>query len=164
MGNLNKVLLIGRLGQDPEKREISGGHSVINASLATTDYYKDQAGNRQERTEWHRIVLWNRLAEIMESYCRKGSQIFVEGTLQTREWQDKDGNRRFTTEIIVRNMQLLDSRSEPASAGGYQQSTQQTGGYQNSNSLSNSQKSAVSRASVENNDNEDDFVEDNIPF
>jgi single-strand DNA-binding protein len=112
MGYLNKVILIGRLGQDPEKRITPSGHTVINISLATTEYFKDQGGNKQERTEWHRVVFWNRQAELIEQYCTKGSQIYVEGSLQTREWQDKDGNKRFSTDIVVRNIQLLDSRPD----------------------------------------------------
>jgi len=119
MGYLNKVLLIGRLGQDPEKRMTPAGHSVVNISLATTEYFKDQAGNKQERTEWHRVVFWNRQAEIVEQYCRKGSQIYVEGSLQTREWQDKDGNRRFSTDIVARNLQLLDSKPTTTSSGDF---------------------------------------------
>ena len=110
MGSLNKVLLIGFLGNDPEKRVTSGGHSVVSVNLATTDKWNDQQGNKQERTEWHRIVLWNRLAEIVEQYTKKGSQIYIEGALQTREWQDKDGNKRYSTDIIGRFVQLLDSK------------------------------------------------------
>ncbi|NQU65953.1 MAG: single-stranded DNA-binding protein, partial [SAR324 cluster bacterium] len=112
MGYLNKVLLIGRLGQDPEKRITPSGHTVVNISLATTEYFKDQGGNKQEKTEWHRVVFWNRLAEIVEQYCKKGSQIYVEGSLQTREWQDKDGNKRFSTDITARSLQLLDSKQQ----------------------------------------------------
>jgi len=114
MGDLNKVLLIGRLGQDPELRTTPAGHSVVSTSLATTEYFKDQGGQKQERTEWHRLVLWNRQAELIAEFCRKGSLLFVEGSLQTREWQDKDGNRRFTTEIVVRNLQFLDSQGSKA--------------------------------------------------
>ena len=115
MGYLNKVILIGRLGQDPEKRTTPSGHSVVNISLATTEYFKDQGGNKQEKTEWHRVVFWNKQAELIEQYCRKGSQIYVEGALQTREWQDKDGNRRFSTDIVARNIQFLDSNQKSQS-------------------------------------------------
>jgi single-strand DNA-binding protein len=110
MGYLNNVLIIGRLGQDPEKRVTPSGHSIVNISVATTEKFKNQAGEKQERTEWHRIVLWNRLAEIVEQYTKKGSQIYIEGALQTREWQDKDGNKRYSTDIIGRFVQLLDSK------------------------------------------------------
>ncbi len=119
MGSLNKTLLIGRLGGDPEKRVTPAGHSVVNLSLATTERYKDQRGGKQEKTEWHRLVFWNHLAELVEQYCKKGSQLFVEGSLQTREWQDKDGNRRFNTEIVVRNLQFLDSRPLNQGEGSY---------------------------------------------
>ena len=112
MGNLNKVLLIGRLAQDPEKRTTPSGAFVCNNSLATTEYFKDKSGNRQEKVEWNKVVFWNRQAEIVEQYCKKGSQLFIEGSLQTRDWQDKDGNKRYTTEIIVRNLQMLDSKQQ----------------------------------------------------
>ncbi len=165
MGNLNKVLLIGRLGQDPEKRITPTGASVVNVSLATTDYFKDKSGNRQERTEWHKIVLWNRQAEIVEQYCRKGSQLYVEGGLQTRDWQDKDGNKRYTTEIIVRNLQLLDSKGQgQGTGGGYQDNRQPNGQHDPYSSpppsFSNQQDQAPGPGPV----GSDDFIEDDIPF
>lgn len=130
MGNLNKVLLIGRLGQDPEKRVTPGGHSVVTLNLATSERFTDKQGQKQERTEWHRVVFWNKQAEIIEQYCHKGSQLYVEGSLQTREWTDKDNNRRWTTEIQGRNFQFLDP---PGQGGGGQQGGygggQQGGGY-----------------------------------
>lgn len=107
MGNLNKVLLIGRICQDVEKKSTPTGNFVCNNSLATTEYYKDKNGNRQENSQFHNIVAWNNIADIMERFCKKGSEIFVEGSLQTRDWQDKDGNKRYTTEIIVKSIQLL---------------------------------------------------------
>src|SRR3989339_1874458 len=134
MGNLNKVLLIGRLGQDPEKRVTPGGHSVVSVNLATSERFTDKAGNKQERTEWHRLVFWNKLADLVEQYCKKGSQLYVEGSLQTSEWQDKDGSKRYKTEIVCQNLQFLDSKPEGQSTGyqkpqsGYQQPQQ--GGYQ----------------------------------
>lgn len=109
MANLNKVLLIGRIGQEPEKRVTQSGHCVVNISLATSEYYKDQSGNKQEKTEWHRVIFWNKLAEIIIQYCSKGKQIYVEGKIQTKEWNDKNGNRRLTTEIVAQSMQMLDS-------------------------------------------------------
>ncbi len=159
MGYLNKVLLIGRLGQDPEKRITPAGHSVVNISIATTEYFKDKSGNKQDRTEWHKVVFWDRTAEIVEQYCRKGSQIYVEGSLQTRDWQDKDGNKRYTTEIVARAMQLLDSKQ----GSGYQnnQQTAQTSGQYNTppQSLqSNNQSQGPSPVG------NDDFIEDDIPF
>ena len=108
---VNKVILVGNLGKDPETRYTAGGSAVTNVSLATTDAWKDkQSGEQQERTEWHRLVFWGRLAEIAAEYLRKGSQIYVEGRIQTRKWQDKDGQDRWTTEIVGNEMQMLGSR------------------------------------------------------
>lgn len=109
---LNKVTLIGRLGADPEVRYMPNGGAVANISLATTFRWKDkQSGERRENTEWHRVVFFNRLAEIVGEYLRKGSQVYVEGRLQTRKWQGQDGQDRYTTEIIATEMNMLDSRS-----------------------------------------------------
>jgi single-strand DNA-binding protein len=109
---VNKVILVGHLGQDPEVRYMPSGGAVCNVSLATTDSWKDKnSGERQERTEWHRVVFFNRLAEIAGEYLRKGSQVYVEGRLQTREWQDKDGQKRYTTEMVANEMQMLGGRS-----------------------------------------------------
>lgn len=108
---VNKVILIGNLGRDPEVRYTSNGLPVATVTLATSEVWKDkQSGENQERTEWHRIVFFQRLAEIAGEYLRKGSKIFVEGRLQTRKWQDKNGQDRYTTEIIGDNMQMLDSK------------------------------------------------------
>ena len=114
MSHLNKVMLIGRLGQEPEKKVTPQGNSVMNISLATSESYKDKSGNKQEKTEWHRIVLWNQLADLVERYCKKGSQLFIEGPLQTREWKDKDGNKRYPTAINGRTIEYL----EPAPGSG----------------------------------------------
>jgi len=160
MGYLNKVLLIGRLGQDPEKRITPSGHTVVNISLATTEYFKDQGGNKQERTEWHRVVFWDRQAELIEQYCRKGSQLFVEGSLQTREWQDKEGNRRFTTDIIARNMQFLDSKGSGESSGFQKPETANVTNYPQTAAPdlgAPPEKPPASAAA-------DDFIEDDIPF
>lgn len=121
MGYLNKVMLIGRLGQEPEIKVTPGGHFVMSLSLATTEKFTDKQGNKQERTEWHKVVLWNNIAEVVEKFCKKGSQLYVEGQLQTREWQDKDGNKRYTTEIQGRQIQLLDksNNSRRRDDGGY---------------------------------------------
>lgn len=108
MATLNSIHLIGRLGQDPESRAIGPDSKVINVSLATTSYSKNADGSKADRAEWHRLVIWNKTADIVERYCRKGSQIFVDGSLQTREWQTKEGEKRQTTEILVRSVQLLD--------------------------------------------------------
>lgn len=160
MGYLNKVLLIGRLGQDPEKRITPSGHTVVNISIATTEYFKDQGGNKQERTEWHRVVFWNRQAELIEQYCRKGSQLYVEGSLQTREWQDKDGNRRFSTDIVARNMQFLDSKPT-TEGGGYQASASQPPVFSGGNDMGAPPANPGNPAPAQ---TADDFVEDDIPF
>jgi len=111
-GSVNKVILIGNLGQDPEVRYMPNGNAVANVTLATTESWKDRnTGENQERTEWHRIVLFRRLAEIAGEYLRKGSKVFVEGKLQTRKWQDQNGQDRYTTEIVADQLQMLDSRA-----------------------------------------------------
>ncbi len=112
MASLNKVMLIGNLGRDPEIRYTPDGSPVANFSLATTDYWTDKSGTRQERTEWHNIVAWSRLADLSKRFLTKGKQVFVEGRLRTREWTDRDGNKRRTTEIVASQMVLLGSRGE----------------------------------------------------
>ncbi len=108
---INKVILIGNLGNDPDVRYTSGGAPIANVSLATTDSWRDkETGDQQERTEWHRVVFFGRLAEIVSEYLRKGSKVYVEGRLQTRKWQDRDGNDRYTTEIVGNEMQMLDGK------------------------------------------------------
>lgn len=108
---INKVILIGNLGKDPEVRHMPSGGAVANFTLATSESWKDkQTGEQHERTEWHRVVFYNRLAEIAGEYLRKGSKIYMEGSLRTRKWQDKDGQERYTTEINGNEMQMLDSR------------------------------------------------------
>ena len=117
-GGVNKVILIGNLGADPEVKYTPNGVPVANISLATSESWTDRNGERQERTEWHRLVLWRKVAEIAGQYLKKGSKIYVEGRLQTRSWDDQSGQKRYTTEIDVRDMQMLDSRGEAADAGG----------------------------------------------
>lgn len=108
---INKVILIGNLGQDPEVRYMPNGNAVSTVSLATTESWKDkQSGETQTRTEWHRVVFFNRLAEIVGEYLKKGGKVYVEGSLRTRKWQDKNGQDRYTTEIVGNEMQMLDSR------------------------------------------------------
>ena len=112
MASVNKVIIVGNLGRDPETRYLPSGEAVTNISVATTDTWKDKAsGEKQERTEWHRIVFFNRLAEIAGEYLKKGSQVYVEGRLRTRKWQDKEGHDRYTTEIVADGMQMLGSRA-----------------------------------------------------
>ena len=110
MSGVNKVIVIGNLGKDPEIRYTQGGDAVANFSVATSETWKDKSGTKQEQTEWHNIVAWRKLAEICGEYLKKGSKVFVMGKLQTRKWQDKDGNDRYTTEIVASEMQMLDSR------------------------------------------------------
>ncbi len=116
--SVNKVILVGRLGRDPESRFTSGGQQVCNFTLATDETFKDRAGERQKRTEWHRIVLWGRLAEIAQQYLKRGTLVYVEGRLQTRQWDDRSGNKRTTTEIVANVMRMLSSRGEGAGGGG----------------------------------------------
>jgi single-strand DNA-binding protein len=116
---INKVILIGNLGRDPETRYTQGGSAVTNLRVATAESWKDrQTGEQQERTEWHSVVCFARLGEIAGEYLRKGSKVYIEGRLQTRKWQDKDGNDRYSTEIVANEMQMLDSRGggEPGEA------------------------------------------------
>ncbi|GAB3229461.1 single-stranded DNA-binding protein [Pseudaeromonas pectinilytica] len=108
---VNKVILIGNLGQDPEVRYMPNGKAVANITVATSESWKDQQGQLQERTEWHRCAMYARLAEIAGEYLKKGSKVYLEGRLQTREWQDQQGQKRYTTEIIVNEMQMLDGRN-----------------------------------------------------
>jgi len=112
-GTVNKVILIGRLGADPEVRYTAGGSAIVNLSIATNEMWKDkQTGESQERTEWNRVVFFGRLAEIVGEYLKKGSRVYVEGSLRTRKWQDKSGNDRYTTEVAADEMQMLDGRGE----------------------------------------------------
>src|SRR5579864_4700473 len=116
--SVNKAILVGRLGRDPETRFTSGGQAVANFTLATDETFKDRAGERQKRTEWHRIVLWGKLAEIAQQYLKKGMLVYVEGRIQTRQWEDKrDGQKRQTTEVVGNVMRMLTSRAEGAAAG-----------------------------------------------
>ena len=110
MASVNKVILIGNLGRDPETRYMPEGGAITNISIATTDKWKDKNGEMQEKTEWHRIAFFGKLAEIAGEYLKKGSQVYVEGRLQTRKWQDKDGQDKYMTEIIADRMQMLGSR------------------------------------------------------
>ena len=116
-GGVNKVILIGNLGGDPEVRYTPGGAAVANVNLATNESWNDREGNKQERTEWHRLVFWSKLAEIVGQYLKKGSKVYVEGRLQTRQWDDQSGQKRYTTEIVVSDMQMLDGRGDGAMGG-----------------------------------------------
>jgi|JI102314A2RNA_FD_contig_123_31193_length_1137_multi_4_in_2_out_0_1 single-strand DNA-binding protein len=149
---VNKVILIGNLGSDPELRYTPSGSAVANINLATTETWRDKvSGDLQDRTEWHRIVFFNRLAEIVGEYLRKGSKIYVEGSLRTRKWQDKNGSERHTTEIIANEMHILDSRAargdKPADVN-----------------TSHEQSSLPNEPAVVPHAPEQEFVEDDIPF
>lgn len=133
---VNKVILIGNLGKDPETRFMPSGGAVTNITLATSESWKDkQSGQMQERTEWHRVVFFNKLAEIAGEYLKKGSKVYIEGSLRTRKWQGQDGQDRYTTEIVADQMQMLDSRGD--GGGNYERADQ--GGYGNAPSQGGSQ-------------------------
>ncbi|ACL73373.1 single-strand binding protein [Thioalkalivibrio sulfidiphilus HL-EbGr7] len=151
---VNKVILVGNLGNDPEVKYMPSGNAVANVSLATTESWKDKnSGERQEKTEWHRVTFYGKLAEIAGEYLKKGSQIYVEGRLQTRKWQGQDGQDRYTTEIIASDMQMLGGRGGSGGTGGFDdapsQSRQGGGG---------GRQEAPARSSMS-----DDF-DDEIPF
>ena len=120
---VNKVILIGNLGQDPELRSTGGGQSVASLRIATAEKFKDKDGNWQERTEWHSVVVWGRQAETVQQYCKKGKQLYIEGRLQTRKWQDKDGKDRYSTEVVADTVRFLGggggSGGEEGGGGGY---------------------------------------------
>ena len=140
MASINKVILVGNLGQDPEVKYMPSGGAVTNISIATTDSWKDKAtGEKKENTEWHRVVFFNRLAEIVGEYLRKGSQIYVEGNLRTRKWQDQNGVDKYTTEIVAREMQMLGGKSGGSSdfnAPSQQSAAPQQGGQEKARSES----------------------------
>ncbi|PYU28143.1 MAG: single-stranded DNA-binding protein [Acidobacteria bacterium] len=116
--SVNRAILVGRLGRDPETRYTSGGQAVCNFTLATDETYRDRNGERQKRTEWHRIVVWGKQAEIAQQYLHKGSLIFVEGRIQTRQWDDREGQKRTTVEIVASNFRMLGGRGEGGMAVG----------------------------------------------
>jgi len=153
---VNKVILVGNLGADPETRYTASGAAITNINIATSESWKDkQTGENQERTEWHRIVFFSRLAEIAGEYLRKGSQVYIEGSLRTRKWQGQDGQDRYTTEVVASEMQMLGSRggeaSRPPAGGGFRD---------NKPAAQPSQAPAKSAPAPV----EDNFAEDDIPF
>ncbi len=154
MASVNKVILIGNLGRDPETRYMPDGGAVTNVSIATTETWKDKSGEKQEKTEWHRVAFFGKLAEIAGEYLKKGSQVYVEGRLQTRKWQDKDGQDKYTTEIIADRMQMLGSRQ--GMGGGERE---RDGGERDSGSRGAAKPAAAKPAGSK----FDDF-EDDIPF
>jgi len=171
---VNKVILVGHLGNDPEVRYMPNGYAVANLSLATSESWKDQQGEVQERTEWHRLTMYRRLAEIAGEYLKKGSQIYVEGKLQTRKWQDQQGQDRYTTEIIVDQMQMLGGRQGGTQNNdGFQRGNNQGGKQAGNRPNSNDGQHRTGQANAGNNGNaqqtppmsEPDFdFDDDIPF
>lgn len=166
---INKVILVGNLGNDPETRFMPSGGAVTNVSIATSETWKDKtSGQQQERTEWHRVVFFNRLAEIAGEYLKKGSKVYIEGSLRTRKWQDQSGQDKYTTEIVAGEMQMLDSRGGAgggAGGGDYNQDyspapQQQGASAQNSPSQGGSSDKPASQPQPQ---NFDDF-DDDIPF
>ena len=147
MGSVNKVILVGNLGRDAELRYTPGGAAVASLNLATTDVWNDKSGQRQEKTEWHRIVVWGKTAETLSEYLLKGKQIYVEGRLQTRQWDDRDGNKRYTTEVRSDRVVLLSGRGE----GGGAQTTRQRGDEQDQRAPASAAEST-------------ELTEDDIPF
>ena len=155
--SVNKVILLGRLGQDPELKYTPSGASVCNFSMATTESWTDKSsGQKQERTEWHRIVVWGKLAELCNQYLSKGRQAFVEGRVQTRAWDDKDGNKRYTTEIMANTVQFIGGQAG-ASNGQYDQSNNDR--FASDNKPSNDTASQNYNVSTDAN-----FASDDIPF
>ena len=149
MASVNKVILIGNLGKDPEVRHLEGGVAVARFPLATSESYKDKSGQRVEKTEWHNVVLWRGLAEVAEKYLRKGQSVFIEGKIRTSQYQDKEGNQRYSTEIVADNMTMLGGRGGDGNGStGYQESA---------SSASGSGSSNYGSASVAQNDEPDDL-------
>jgi single-strand DNA-binding protein len=156
---INKVILVGNLGADPETRYTASGAAITNIRLATSESWRDkQTGENQERTEWHRVVFFSRLAEIAGEYLRKGSQVYVEGSLRTRKWQGQDGQDRYTTEIVANEMQMLGGRGDAPAR-------QQGGGPFRENRPAQSEAPAASQASGQaSGQAEDSFTDDDSPF
>jgi len=159
---INKVILIGNLGADPETRAMPSGTTVANLRVATSESWRDkQTGEQQERTEWHRVAFFGRLAEVAGEYLRKGSQVYIEGSLRTRKWQDKQGNERYSTEIIGNDLQMLGGRggagASAGAAGGAESATR--GGHGGGGSPSDAEESAAGAAAGRGEDFDDD-----IPF
>ena len=154
---INKVILVGNLGSDPETRYTASGSAITNISVATSESWRDkQSGEQQEKTEWHRIVFFNRLAEIAGEYLRKGSQVYIEGKLQTRKWQDKSGQDRYSTEVVANEMQMLGGRGGSGGGDNYNQSQPaQSGGFRD---RPQAEKKVAEPPA------EDGFAEDDIPF
>ncbi len=165
MAGINKVILVGNLGRDPEVRYSAKGSAIANITIATSEQWTDkQSGQKQEKTEWHRVVLFNRLGEIAGEYLKKGSQVYIEGKLQTRKWQDNNGQDRYTTEIVANEMQMLGSRGGGGGADFNQgQSGGFGGGQQQNRGGGAPQQNSGAAAAPAGGSNFDDF-DDDIPF
>jgi single-strand DNA-binding protein len=162
MASVNKVILVGNLGRDPETRYMPDGGAVTNVSIATTESWKDKtSGEKQEKTEWHRVAFFGKLAEIAGEYLKKGSQVYVEGRLQTRKWQDKDGADRYTTEIIADRMQMLGSRQ---GMGGGGERGEREGGGSGGGGGERPAGAAPAKAAASKGGGKFDDFEDDIPF
>ena len=167
--SVNKVLLIGRLGAKPEIRNTPGGNAVANFSVATNESWLDKSNQKQERTEWHRIVVWGKLAQLCYDYLDKGRQVYLEGRLQTRQWQDKDGATKYTTEVIATSVQFLGERGASAGAGARSEQAYGAGAtsaaYGGASSSSGASNSASGFGSAEGvRLEEPSFTEEDIPF
>ncbi|HAZ79661.1 MAG TPA: single-stranded DNA-binding protein [Porticoccaceae bacterium] len=159
---VNKVIIVGNCGQDPETRFMPSGGAVTNLSIATSESWKDKtSGEAQERTEWHRVVFFNRLAEIAGEYVKKGSKVYIEGSLRTRKWQGQDGQDRYTTEVVASEMQMLDSRGGPGVSQGGGYDAPQQGGYQQPAAQSKPQNSPQTQQQAP---QSMDSFDDDIPF
>ena len=165
MASVNKVILVGNLGRDPEVRFMPNGEAVCNFSIATTDSWKDKSGAKQERTEWHNIVMYRKLAEIAGEYLKKGRPVYVEGRLQTRKWQTKEGQDRYTTEIIADQMQMLGGREGGGGNANYDGGMDQSSATSDYNQAPTTQAAATapSAKAATSGSGFDDF-EDDIPF
>jgi len=160
MASVNKVIIIGNLGRDPETRYMPEGGAITNISVATTEKWKDKNGEMQEKTEWHRVAFFGKLAEIAGEYLKKGSQVYVEGRLQTRKWQDKDGADKYTTEIVANQMQMLGSRQ---GMGGGDRAGGGGGGGERAEAGEGGGQRAAAKPAAKSGGKFDDF-EDDIPF
>jgi len=150
---INKVILVGNLGKDPEIKYTASGGAIANLTIATSDSWNDkQTGEKVEKTEWHRVVAFQRLAEIMGEYLKKGSQVYIEGKLQTRKWQDQSGQDRYTTEVVASDMQMLGGRG---GEGGGQQQSGSGGGFR---------KNPATQQEPPQSNSDNDFADDDIPF
>ena len=155
MGSVNKAILVGNLGKDPEVKYVSENNPVANFSIATTDRFKDKSGNWQDATEWHNIVAWGRLAEVAEKFLRKGKQVYVEGKLRTRTYDDKEGNKRYVTEVLADTIQMLGRKEDDGSGGGSEYNQDNQRSYQNNRSESAPQQQSAASVQVD---------EDDLPF